>query len=110
MNDLAKSKIYHRFSIFGWNIYITRHPLRKKVNRSRFRTSQKAWRLEYAGYRCELCGDHINLSCSLYHILPQGAPGRNDGKNLRVICPKCHQFVQILGAYRPMICQKGGEL
>lgn len=101
-------KYYRRFRFQGWIIYITRHPLRHKINRSRYRTSQKAWRLEYAGHRCELCGDPISLSCTLYHLLPKGAADRNAVRNIRVICPKCHKFVQTLGAYRPMIGQEGG--
>ncbi len=110
MSELQKSKIYRRFTIFGWNIYITPHPLRKKQNRARFRTSSKVRRLIATDHHCELCGRTININCSLYHTLPKGAPGRNEVENLRVLCPECHHFVQHIGAYRPMIGQKGGAL
>ncbi len=110
MSDLPKSKIYRRFSLFGWNIYITRHSLRRKVNRSRFRTSSKVKRLIASENHCELCGRHININCSLFHILPKGHPRRNEVANVRVLCPECLHFVQSVGAYRPMISKEGGEL
>ena len=104
-----KGKYYHRFSFLGWNIYITRHPLRKKINRSKFRTSTKVARLNATDYHCELCGRPVNISCTLWHMLPKGAPRRNEFENVRVICLKCHKFVQTLGTFRPMIVQKGGK-
>lgn len=93
-----------KFHIFGWKIYVTRDPLRRRdPNRNRHRNAAKVWRLEYAGYRCELCGRDIDLRCTLFHLLPKGAPARNAGENVRVICPICHEHVQLVGAYRPMI-------
>ncbi|MDE5850880.1 MAG: hypothetical protein K2H38_12125 [Muribaculaceae bacterium] len=104
-----KGKYYNRFRIFGWNIYISRLPLRIKPNRSRLRTSSKVERLNATDYHCELCGCHININCTLWHMLPKGAPRRNEFENVRVICPRCHKFVQTLGTFRPMIVQEGGK-
>lgn len=106
---MNKPIYFHRFRVFGWNIYITRESLRRRdPKRSRCRTNAKVWRLEHVGYRCELCGRDIDIRCTLYHMLPKGAPERNHVANIRVICPECHQHVQLIGAYRPMI-EKGGE-
>lgn len=109
MNTLVKSR-YLRIRFFRWNIYITRDALKRRdPRRNRYRTHAKVWRLQKAGYRCELCGKDINLRCTLYHLLPKGAPDRNSGENIRVICPKCHEHVQQVGAYRPMITEGGAS-
>ena len=108
-----KSPDIHRFSFFGWNVYITRGKLRRKDKlRSRFRTTSKARRLMLTDNHCELCGIHINLSCSLYHLLPKGCEGRNEVQNIRVMCPDCFHHTQRIGVYRPMLTcsKKGGEL
>ena len=102
-------KYYCRFRFLCWNIYITRLPLRRKINRSRHRTSTKVARLNATDYHCELCGRPVNISCTLWHMLPKGAPRRNEIENVRVMCHDCHKHVQTLGAYRPMIGQEGGE-
>lgn len=100
---------FRRFRLFGWNIYVTREALKRRdPKRNRYRNLAKTWRLEHAGYRCELCGRDIDIRCTLYHLLPKGAPDRNHGENIRVICPTCHEHVQHVGAYRPMI-EKGGD-
>lgn len=107
---MNKSVYFRRFRLFGWSIYITREALRRRdPRRNRLRTASKLCRLEKAGHRCELCGRDIDLRCTLYHLLPKGAQDRNHVANIRVICPECHEHVQLIGTYRPMI-EKGGEL
>ena len=102
--------ILRRFKFFGWNIYISRHKLRRKETyRSKNRRSVKHRRLEYAGNRCELCGVPIDDRCVLFHLLPAGSFDRNNISVCRVICQNCLEHVQTVGAYRPMIGQKGGE-
>lgn len=106
----SQSIHFRRFRIFGWNIYITRNLLKlRDPKRNRPRTSSKAMRLEATDYHCELCGRHINIRCTLYHLLPVGVEGRNELRNIRVICPECHDHVHRVGGYRPMITRKGGE-
>lgn len=108
MNTAVKPP-YRRFRLFRWNIYVTRVSLKKRdPKRNRHRTSAKVSRLQMTGYRCELCGTPVDLRCTLYHLYPKGTPERNDVENIRVICPRCHEHVQHVGAYRPMIT-KGGE-
>ena len=110
MNGFTKSPYYRRFRFFSWEIYISRVPLKRRhPNRNELRNASKIQRLQYMDYHCELCGRHIGLSCSLYRLLPIGVPDRNRFHNVRVICPECHQHVQRVGGYRPMLPQKGGE-
>lgn len=111
MKGYVKSPFYRKFRLFKWEIYISKVPLKRRdPERNRGRDAAKRWRLEYVGHRCELCGIPINMRCSLYRIFPMGTPGRNSGRNVRVICPKCHDHVHRVGGYRPMIGQKGGAL
>lgn len=81
-----------RIKLFGYNIWISREPLRvvhKDKKRNSYRNSQRNLRLEMAENRCEVCGNPIDKSCHIHRTLPAGAPDRNSVENIRVLCAEC---------------------
>ena len=81
-----------RIKIFGFNIWISREPMRvapRKKNKSNYRSSQRNLRLEMTGNRCEVCGREIDKSCHIHHRLPAGSSDRNKVENIRVLCGEC---------------------
>lgn len=81
-----------RLKVFGYNIWISREPLRvvhKDRKRNSYRSSQRNLRLELTDNRCEVCDKPIDKSCHIHHTLPQGAPDRNSVENIRVMCGEC---------------------
>lgn len=86
-----------RFKIFGWNVALSRDPMRVKKqekNRNRNRVAVKFKRIELAGNRCEICGKPIDNRCSLHHLLNVGEPNRNAVENVLVLCSACHHELE----------------
>lgn len=93
---MKTEKIY-KFKIFGWRVWISSGSMqvRKKGScRSLKRLDCVKRRLEIAGNRCEICGREIDIRCSLHHLLPVGAAGRNSVGNVMVMCSHCHHKVE----------------
>lgn len=81
-----------RLRLFGYNIWISREPLRvvnKDRKRNSYRSSQRNLRLEMTDNRCEVCGKPIDKSCHIHRTLPTDAPDRNKVENIRVLCGEC---------------------
>lgn len=86
-----------RIKLFGYNIWISREPLKvvhKDRKRNSYRSSQRNLRLEMTEHRCEVCGNPIDKSCHMHRILPIGAPERNSVENIRVLCGECFHELQ----------------
>lgn len=89
----AKSTIYRRFNIFGYRVYITRHPLKPR-QRGKKRKSVYRQRMEQTGHQCEICGTPLTLYGHILHTLPKGHPDRNTIGEMRILCADCYKRVQ----------------
>lgn len=81
-----------RLKLFGYNIWISREPLRvvhKDRKRNSYRSSQRNLRLAMTDNHCEVCGKPIGKACHLHRTLPAGATDRNSVENIRVMCGEC---------------------
>lgn len=84
-----------KFRIFGWQVCISREPVKIVRRRpSRKRSEVRLQRLKMAGYRCEICGREIDIRCSLHHRLPVGAENRNAIENVMALCTRCHHEME----------------
>ena len=92
----------YKFRLFGWHVIIANSPMRFKqttcgrqsVNYSKLMSERR----HIAESRCERCGRELSAFGRLYHILPAGAPERNEISNLRFVCNSCYKAVVSHGA------------
>lgn len=97
--------------IFGFNIYITRHGMRRRVSRKYDLVMPKKKRKEIhdklyerANGKCEMCGKplvtyksdlrNINNQGYCHHIVPLSMGGPwGDTRNLLFVCHECHKRI-----------------
>lgn len=108
-------RISYRFRLFGWHIIISNCPMKFKNTTCGHSTESYSKMLSkrrhMAESRCERCGRSLSLFGRLYHLLPAGAPGRNEVENLRYVCNSCYKALVRHGAplELPDISKEGGE-
>ncbi len=87
-----------RFKLFGWYVFMSRRPMkvqdRRGKSRSIKRDEVKRERLARADYKCEICGNPIDVRCTLHHLLNAGMPDRNAVENVMVLCPECNHELE----------------
>jgi cadmium resistance protein CadD (predicted permease) len=69
--------------------------------------------LERAEYKCQSCGDEINMKTLMVdHIVPEKHGGTSDIDNLQALCPKCCLFKvdKILSAVSSPVAESAAKL
>jgi 5-methylcytosine-specific restriction endonuclease McrA len=56
--------------------------------------------LEWAGYRCQICGDKYRLQC---HHNDYSRLGHEEDEDLCVLCASCHRFVTWMLRFRRFV-------
>ena len=98
-----------RYCIAGLNLYISRRGMQIRHNgqyHSKTVKRNRHARMDLTGKCCEGCGRKQQWCC-VWHMLPVGAPGRNEVANIRVLCCECRNEARKRGYFAPHIAQKG---
>lgn len=103
MKFVQKAKYYWLIKLFGWNIYISKYPLRKKkpsLNKDNWRYKFRETKMQEQNGKCKHCGcDLTPDTASLHHIKPVSLyPGlKKDIDNVVLLCHSCHAAIHTKG-------------
>lgn len=109
-------RVAYKFRVFGWHVVVANSPLKFKnttcghqsVNYRNILSERR----HIAQDKCERCGRELSTFGRLLHLLPAGAPERNEVANIRFICNSCYKAIVRNGAPFDItgIQQEGGAL